>query len=310
MATFAGFTSIVRRVSIIAATAASFSLTALLTRAQESSSAEGAPKSTVAKEADSSSEATKPQPAPAQPEPKGAKRLTRDYPVWIDPKEKAVLVDGQIALRQGMLEMFACTRNTKEHESIVSANTKAQFVHAGLVSLGAEPGHPVQFQPQFRPPSGTEIEVFVRWNDENGKRHEVRAQDWIKDQKTGKPMTYPFVFGGSYFIKDPETGREHYAAEGGDFVCVSNFGTAMLDIPVKSSQSNEELEFSAFMEKIPPLGTPVRLIFKPKLKRQGDGNKEQGGRQASGDTRRKSKTNVSANNTTEYNAKKSAGEAK
>ncbi len=224
-------------------------------------------------------------PAPRKlPEPKNAQRLSPNYPVWVDPKEKVVIVDGQIALREGMLEMFACTRNTKEHESIVSANTKAYLVHAGLLSLGAEPGHPVQYRPVYKPPAGNEIEVLVRWIDEKGKEHSARAQDWVKDIRTGKAMAYPFVFAGSGFVVDSETGKRHYLAEGGDFVCVSNFGTAMLDIPVKSSQSNEELEFEAFTERIPPLGAPVRLVFKPKLKKQGAGSQQRGTGERKGGT--------------------------
>jgi hypothetical protein len=208
-------------------------------------------------------------PAPPKlPEPKGARRLSKDYPIWIDPKEKSVIVEGQIALREGMLEMFACTRNSKEHESIISANTKAYLVHTGLVALGAEPGHPVRFQPRYMPPTGTEIEVLVRYLDEKGKLQTARAQDWIKDNHTGKPMAYPFVFAGSSFYVDPDTNKQHYQGEHGDFVCVSNFSTAVLDIPAKSSKSNEELEFEAMTKKIPPLGAPVHLIFKPKLKKQ------------------------------------------
>jgi hypothetical protein len=210
----------------------------------------------------------KPPAPPKLPEPKGARRLSKDYPIWIDPHEKAVIVEGQIALREGMLEMFACTRNTKEHESIVSANTKAYLVHTGLVALGAEPGHPVRFQPEYIPPAGTEIEVLVRYLDEKGKMQTARAQDWIKDIHTGKPMAYPFVFAGSSFYVDPDTNKQYYQAEHGDFVCVANFGTAMLDIPVKSSMSNEELEFEALTKKIPPLGAPVQLLFKPKPKKQ------------------------------------------
>jgi len=103
------------------------------------------------------------RPTPKLPEPKGAQRLSKDYPIWIDPKEKSVIVEGQIALREGMLEMFACTRNTKEHESIVSANTKAYLVHAALLTLGAEVGHPVRYQPEYIPPAGTEIDVLVRY---------------------------------------------------------------------------------------------------------------------------------------------------
>jgi hypothetical protein len=208
---------------------------------------------------------------PKLPEPKGAKRLDPKLDVWIDPQAGTVIVDGQISLRKGMLEMFACTRNTKEHESIVSANTKAQLVHAGLIAVGAEPGTPVKFVPRYEPPSGDEIEVGLYWVDEKGQEHTARAQDWIKNVHTGKPMDQPFVFAGSTFWKDPETGKEFYQAEGGDFICVSNFGTAMLDIPVESSQSNQELLFEAMTEKIPPLGAPVRLILKPKKKQSGAG---------------------------------------
>jgi hypothetical protein len=213
----------------------------------------------------------KPPEPPKLPAPKGAKRLSEEYDVWLDPKQRAVIVDGQVSLREGMLEMFACTRNTKEHEAIVSANTKAFVVHAALLSLGAEPGHPVQFVPKYRPPAGTEIEVTVMWHDERGKEKTARAQDWIRDIRTKKAMTHPFVFAGSFFRVDEETGKRYYQAEGGDFICVSNFSTAMLDIPVESSKSEAELEFEAFTERIPPLGAPVRLIFKPKMTKQAGG---------------------------------------
>jgi hypothetical protein len=218
-------------------------------------------------------------PAPPKlPEPKGAQRLSPEYDIWIDPKEKTVLIDGQISLREGMLEMFACIRNSKEHESIVSANTKAYLAHAALLSLGAEPGSPVQWVPEYKPPSGTEIEVLVRWLDEHGKEQTARAQDWVKDISTGKAMSHPFVFAGSSFWTDAKTGKRNYQAEGGDFICVSNFSTAMLDIPVASSQANTELAFEAFTERIPPLGAPVRLVLKPKGQERGARGEERGAR--------------------------------
>jgi hypothetical protein len=222
------------------------------------------------------------------PPPEGARRLSPDYDVWVDPKEGVVIVDGQVSLREGMLEMLACTRNTKEHEAIVSANTKAYLVHAGLVAIGATPGHPVQFVPEYKPPAGTEIEVLVQWIDDDGDEQTLRAQEWIKDISTNKEMTHPWVFGGSRFWTDPETGKKYYQAEGGDFICVSNFGTAMLDIPIQSSTENNELAFQTFTERIPPLGTPVRLILKPKLKEQGAGNKEQGGEKSEASARKSS----------------------
>jgi hypothetical protein len=53
--------------------------------------------------------------------------------------------------------------------------------------------------------------------------------------RTGKPLEYPWVFAGSGFWVDETTGEKSYLAESGDFICVSNFPSAMLDLPVASS---------------------------------------------------------------------------
>ena len=197
--------------------------------------------------------------------PEGARQLDPEYDVWIDADRQLVIMDGFVSFREGPLEMFACTRGTKEHESIVSVHTKAFLAHAALLSIGAEPGTPVRFLPEFHPPTGTEIAIQVAWVDEEGKRHTIRAQEWVRDARTGKALEHPWVFAGSGFWKDDQTGISHYQAEAGDFICVSNFASAMLDIPVESTQANEGLAYEAFTERIPPLGTHVRLILTPKL---------------------------------------------
>ncbi len=200
-------------------------------------------------------------------DPPGMKRLMPGYDVWIDPANKRVVLDGTVCLREGQLEMFACTKGTKEHESVVAADTKAYAVHAGLLAVGAQVGTPAQFQPTYKPATGSEIDISVIWTDKNGTVHRDRAQDWIKNVKTGKAMEYPWVFAGSGFWQDPDGGAKRYMAEAGDFICISNFPSAMLDLPVESSQSNEELLFQAYTEHIPPLGTRVRLVLTPKLKK-------------------------------------------
>jgi hypothetical protein len=194
-------------------------------------------------------------------------RLTKDYPIWIDPVRKLVAVDGAVCLREGLLEMFACPRGTKEHESIVAVDARAQYVHAALLAVGAKPGRPVQFAPEYSPATGTIVDIIVLWIDQDGKRHKARAQDWIRYQKTDKPMTYDWVFAGSGFWTDEYSGERLYYGDGGDFICVSNFATATLDLPVASSQDNADLLFSALTENIPPLGTKVRLVLIPRLEK-------------------------------------------
>lgn len=202
----------------------------------------------------------------------GLIRLAKDSKVWIDLKRKIVVVEGKVVLREGQLEMFACPGNTKSHESIVSVESKAYVVHAGLLAVGAKVGNPVQFVPQYKPAGGTEVDIVVLWVDESGKRHKARAQDWIRETRTGKPMPYKWVFAGSGFWVDEEEGTRHYQAEDGDLICVSNFATATLDLPIESSQSNAALMFDALTDNIPPIGTRVRLVLIPKLEDDGSGD--------------------------------------
>jgi hypothetical protein len=203
---------------------------------------------------------------PPLPEPEGARRLSEQDRLWIDVKNHEVLIDGYVALRRGMLEMFACPAGTKEHESVVAVHTKAATVHAALLAVGAVEGHPVRYRPEFAPPEGTEIAIEVRWRNAAGEWQSGRAQDWVRDVKTKKPMTQDWVFAGSGFWTDDKTGKRYYMAEQGDLICVSNFTTATLDVPFESSQSNEGLLFEANTDAIPLAGVPVRVVLKPVLK--------------------------------------------
>ena len=202
---------------------------------------------------------------PLVEDPDALDRLNPDKPIWLDKQGKALVMIGQICQREAPLELFACLRNTKEHEAVVSIDVHAAWAHAALVALGAKVGSPARWDPEYVPAAGTEIEITVIWLDEQGERQTARAQDWVLDTQTGEPMTQRWVFAGSVFWKDEQTGREYYQAEGGDFICVANFTTAMLDLPIESTQANSGLMFQAFTERIPPLGTPVTLLLKPKL---------------------------------------------
>jgi hypothetical protein len=198
----------------------------------------------------------------------GLIRLSPQHDVWMDPRRKLVVVDGIIALRRGTLEMFACPRGTKEHESIVAVLAPPSTVHAGLLAVGAKPGTPAQFQPDYSPPTGTEVDIFVLWKDREGKPQKARAQQWVRQARSGRELSYPWVFVGSSFWEDESTGKRHYNADGGDFICVSNFSTATLDLPVESSQSDDDLLFEAFTERIPTVGTRVRLVLVPRLEKE------------------------------------------
>ena len=205
------------------------------------------------------------QAKPGKKTASGLVKLSKEHQVWIDPKRKWVVVDGVVCLREGQLEMFACPRDTKEHESIISVHSNGKDVHTALLAVGARVGHPVKFDPKYVPATGTVVDIVLLWRDKKNQKQVMRAQDWVQSIRTKKTLAYPWVFGGSGFWTDQTTGQRHYYGDGGDFICVSNFPSAMLDLPVQSSQANSSLTFVAHTENIPPEGTKVRLVLIPRL---------------------------------------------
>lgn len=189
------------------------------------------------------------------------KPLSERGGLWMDPERKLVVVQGQIVLREGVLELFACPEGTKEHESVVAVKCKSFEVHTALLAAGLVPGKPVQFRPEYTPAEGPKVAVRVVWETKEGKQQVANAQDWIRDTEKGGPMTQDWVFAGSRFWQDEQTGEEYYYADGGEMICVSNFSTAMLDLPIRSTQENTGLMFEALTAHIPPLGTRVYVVL-------------------------------------------------
>lgn len=117
----------------------------------------------------------KPVDTPAGPVP-----LNRSGTILLDKPGNRLLLKTRVCLREGVLEMLACPKQTKEHESILSFDGPAEIVHAGLLALGAKPGGPARFEGKYQPPTGQKIEIFAVWKDASGREQRVPAQTWIR----------------------------------------------------------------------------------------------------------------------------------
>ncbi|WP_165250592.1 YdjY domain-containing protein [Paludisphaera soli] len=201
-------------------------------------------------------------PAAFKPDP-AWKPLGRS--LWFDAasEPKRLIVRARVAFREGPLEHMVCLRGTKEHESILATDAPPTQIHAGLLLTGAEPGGPVRFKPEFRPPHGPAIALTVRWM-KDGEVAEADARTWILDEKTKKDLDVDWVFAGSILYEDPVTRKSVYAAEEGDLITVANFASAILDLPIVSSADDAERTFVAHTDRIPPIGTEVQLILSPR----------------------------------------------
>jgi hypothetical protein len=186
--------------------------------------------------------------------------------LWFDPGKKQLIVRAKVVLREGPLEHLVCLKGTKEHEAILATDAQPRQIHAGLLLTGAAPGHPVRFEPKFEPPTGTPIAIELLWKA-GGKLNRSDARNWVKDEKTRKPLAEHWVFAGSELFTDPVTKKTVYAADEGDLITVANFGSAILDLPLASSASDADRVFSADTAHVPPLGTEVLLRLGPRTER-------------------------------------------
>ena len=182
--------------------------------------------------------------------------------LWIDRQAKRVYCDGYVAMREGPLEMFACPAGTKEHESVVATIARSSEVHAALLAIGATKGTTVRFRPEYLPATGPRIRVWVAYRTDDQSFQCTDARQWIADGD-GKPMDVDWVFAGSSEWTDPSDGVTYYQADAGDLICVSNFTTALMDVPVASSADASDLIYRPLTTAIPERGTPVRLILEP-----------------------------------------------
>ena len=258
----------------------------------------------------------------------GATPLNPHQTVFLNAPEGKVLLRTEVSCPDCVLEMVCVPERRKEHETILRVRSQAYVIHSGLLALGLEPGTSVTWEPEFQPPAGPVIRIFVSWIDEDGTLQRADIRSWVRHnvhryfagpletpppnielpykelrydkftkellwygplskedrddlltkwdnpqykaavrsfykESQSRPMTADFVFVGSAFYVDPQSGNKQYGAEGGHLICVSNFGDAMIDVREESSGSDGAQVYEGWKEKIPPVGTPVIVELIP-----------------------------------------------
>lgn len=198
----------------------------------------------------------------SQPAPTGTRQLSPSLAVDFDKRQ--LVLEAEVVLREGPLELLLCPKRTKEHESILAAEVNPRHFQLALLMLGAEPGRPALFDPVYKPPTGQRIDIRIEYVVA-GQKKSVDAREWIRDGKHNKALDADFVFTGSRFQRLPGTDKPVWLGADGDLICVSNFPGSVVDIAVKSSNANADRMFEAWTERIPERGSKVRAIFRPRF---------------------------------------------
>ncbi|MCL4221584.1 MAG: hypothetical protein KJZ65_09450 [Phycisphaerales bacterium] len=209
-----------------------------------------------------------------QPRQAGQFQFIEIFPgVRVDAGAGVVEIDARVATDvhdprtpDVFLELVACTRDTREYESLVVIDPTAAQVHAGLLLIGLEPGSPGRWQREGDrvvpiEPRGEPVRVRLIYEGAHGPT-EAAVEDWIRVRREGgasEPMpTMDFVFAGSGFRV--LQGAERYLGDvEGTVIGLTTFGTEVI-APRAMHHPSAQIENPSLLarnEVMPKVNEPV-----------------------------------------------------
>lgn len=212
-------------------------------------------------------------------------------------EDRCVDLDATVCLDKGALELIACTKGTKEHESIVAVEAKPLHIHTALLLLGIPVGNPAMRKPLNNegtrwidvPPRGGAVDVFLVVKDKDGKIVEWPIRNFIKrsdhggqemsaDNKGDKDAhrfpTHTLLFAGSILHDDGEGPRRYLCDNSGNVISIVTFGDEVLCLPEFHSSENGALIWSVDSTHLPAVGSKVILRLRPQARPVHNGKKE------------------------------------
>lgn len=215
------------------------------------------------------------------PQPQPPRYAEVDWPhLKIDLNNKVVEIEGYSGINEGWLEQIICLAGTRTHESILITEASPSHIHAALLLIGLEPGHPGWWKidpddPEgkkwiVQPPKGSPVSIAVQWTDKQDQKHEVPIREWVRDFHTHNLLPDgPWIFGGSMMRPD-YTGKTVYVADhSGSIAGLVTFGDELLGwneiLPDQEAVAAPEWE--ANTPAMPEPGMRVTIRLSPGLHR-------------------------------------------
>ena len=200
--------------------------------------------------------------------------------IEVDPVGRCVTVDSTICLREGLLELVACAKGGKVHESLLLIEARPLHVHTALLLLGLEPGNPALMERvegeeerwRHLPPSGDLVEVFLAWKSKDEELIEKPVSEFIvrvSDRVEGdaaveeRLSTHAFLFAGSRLVDKGSGPRVYLGDRSGNLISLATFGDELLCLQGVHSRENRALLWEINTKALPPSGTKVTVRLRP-----------------------------------------------
>ncbi len=224
-------------------------------------------------EPESQTESSQPAPILPKPEP----RLVATFPfLRVDAVSRFVefdaaissLIDPTGAGQVFYIEQIVCTQGTKEHESLIVTSVKPSHLHAALLMIGAEQGHPVYWtypagQTVVHEPAGDRLAIEIEYTDSEAQTRIVNPLAWVITREETQPFPSDqghWVFAGST-ERETSEGILYEADAAGTVVGLASFGSEVIawSIPISHEEADGDLQWIADRNAMPPSNTRVTV---------------------------------------------------
>ena len=181
--------------------------------------------------------------------------LIRLGSVEIDTVQRAVIATGWVNQVSGPIELLACGKTGKLHESIFVMNIDPKDLHAALLLLGLKPGQGPTGLGAGRP-EGPGLYVWVEW-EVDGLQQKERVESLIYNARTEQALPpILWTFTGSVV----ENGDYKATAEDS---LIASYWDPWAVINISHPTGGDDDALYALGEKLPPAQTPVRFMLMP-----------------------------------------------
>ncbi len=124
-------------------------------------------------------------------------------PMVIDPEKREITMPGEIATWERNIEVLIASPRGRAYESLLVAPVRPFYFQLALLTLGLNPGKPVDAVGSDKPAVGDPMEVYVDYLDPKTKKNKrVRAEELLFDEQIKKPMRpHTWAFTGSRIVE-------------------------------------------------------------------------------------------------------------
>jgi len=176
--------------------------------------------------------------------------------IKLDLNKKTITMNGKVNMSYGLIELLACTKIGKMHESALVIDVQPIHLQTALILLGLEFGGGMRYQGDPLTPKGDRVQIWVEWDTDNQTRRH-RAEDLVFDRVKQSQMEHiGWIFTGSRM-----SNGVFMAQAVGTLITTFHDPDAIIDNPL--SGGADDTVYIVNSKVAPPKGTDIKMIITP-----------------------------------------------